>query len=405
MPPPCPHHATTPPTISTLMQSLGKLQSHVNSATNKSRVYLSGDGKTFDETAIGNLKKTSLAEGLKANIKHVFEIKAALHDLELCLKEYETRDYESFSEKVLEKFSSKIIEQTKNELIDALPKINSEPKKVKTPSSDQTLIVDINKDDIETNDNSHQKSFSAALKQNLNDKLKNIPVTKTAVNKQGDAILTFPSVEICLQAKTSLQSDYKVSVSDRKPAILLPRLKINQLDPKLTSLDRDELKTKIISKNEVLKNADESEFNITYIEKNQNYAVAKVSPKIFHALVKNGRIFIDLCSYYVSEHFHPIQCYKCQSFGHTSSSEKCSAKEITCLYCGNNHKSSECPNKKVKNMHNCSNCKKSMNSKIKSNFKTHSSTSKSCPTYIREIERLKENTCYDQNVYIGAKNQ
>ena len=133
------------------------------------------------------------------------------------------------------------------------------------------------------------------------------------------------------------------------------------------------------------------------------YTVANVSHEIFHALEKNARIFIDLRSYHVTQHFHVIQCFKCQTFGHTSNSQSCNAKDATCLYCANNHKSSACPNKKNKNLHNCSNCLHSMNPKIKAKSNTHSSTSKSCPIYIKEIEKIKENTCYDQQVF-SAKN-
>ena len=115
----------------------------------------------------------------------------------------------------------------------------------------------------------------------MNNKLKNIPVTSSAVTKQGKAILTFPSAEVCLQAKSSLQTDFQVSVSDKKSPIVLPRLKINHLTPELTSLDKNELRTKIMAKNDVLKNVNESEFDVTFIEKNYNYAVAEVSPEIF----------------------------------------------------------------------------------------------------------------------------
>ena len=174
------------------------------------------------------------------------------------------------------------------------------------PANDQTLILGINEKDIESPQNTKKKLFSATLKENLNDKLKNIPVANSAVNKQGKAVLTFPSAEMCLKAKSTLQTEFNVSVSDKKPSIIQPRLKINHLVPELTSLDKDELRTKIISKNDVLKNANESDFNITFIEKNLHYAVAKVSPQIFQALERNGRIYIDLRSYQVTEHFHVI---------------------------------------------------------------------------------------------------
>ena len=393
-------------TFAQLNLSLGKLKAQVNNATNKYTMFIDDQNKLSD-TLLAKPHKESLRDSLKSLILAINSIKTNLIDFEKVMSKFESQDYENISEKVLEKFSSKLIEQTKNELIESLPKAKKPSpmtKKVMV-SNDQTLILGINRDDIESVQNNQKKSFSAALKENLNEKLKDIPVTTSAVNKHGKAILTFPTAEVCLQAKSNLQSDFNVTFSDRKPPIVQPRLKINHLVPELTVLDKEELRNKIISKNDVLKNANESEFNITFIEKTQNYAVAKMSPKIFHALDNNGRIFIDLRSYQVTEHFHPIQCYKCQSFGHTSSSQACNVNDMICLYCSKNHKSSECPSKKNKDMHNCSNCHKSMNSSIKNKSNTHTSTSKSCPIYIKEVEKLKQYTCYDQKVYIESKNQ
>ena len=231
---------------------------------------------------------------------------------------------------------------------------------------------------------------------------------KTTVNREGNGILIFPSAESCNEAEKSLQPVYNVSKSDRKQNILQPRIKINHIDPSLTQLDKNELQAMIVSKNDALKAVAENEFQITYIDTNQNYAIAKVSPDIHKNLI-NGRVFIGLCAYRVSDHFHPIQCFRCQSFGHSSTSPLCNAKdnpqEISCLYCSKNHKSSECPNKKNKKAHKCTNCQKSMNQSIKTQASSHTSSNKSCPIYIREVERIKQNTCYDQQVYIDSKNQ
>ena len=231
---------------------------------------------------------------------------------------------------------------------------------------------------------------------------------KTTVNREGNGILIFPSAESCNEAEKSLQPVYNVSKSNRKQNILQPRIKINHIDPSLTQLDKNELQAMIVSKNDALKAVAENEFQITYIDTNQNYAIAKVSPDIHKNLI-NGRVFIGLCAYRVSDHFHPIQCFRCQSFGHSSTSPLCNAKdnpqEISCLYCSKNHKSSECPNKKNKKAHKCTNCQKSMNQSIKTQASSHTSSNKSCPIYIREVERIKQNTCYDQQVYIDSKNQ
>ena len=397
-----------------LNASVGKMRSHVNKAVNIYDNFISDDRTSVCATKLSKPNKDVVVSKLKSLIEVTCALKHALAEHEKLISNLELEEkltnkvfdlQVKLTEKVLEKVSSKFIEATKNELNEIMPKPKNDPpmfKKVMT-ANDQTLILGINENDIASSHNTNKKSFSTALKENLNDKLKNIPVANSTVNKQGKAVLTFPTAEICLKAKNTLQTDFNVSVSDKKPPIIQPRLKINHLAHELSSLEKDELRTKIMSKNEVLKNATESEFNITFIEKNLHYAVAKVSPEIFQTLKRNGRIYIDLRSFQVTEHFHVVQCYKCQSYGHNSQS--CNAENVTCLYCGRNHRSNLCQNKKNKDAHNCANCKNGLNPKIKSKSNTHSSTSKSCPIYIREIEKLKENTCYDQNTYLNAKNQ
>ena len=139
------------------------------------------------------------------------------------------------------------------------------------------------------------------------------------------------------------------------------------------------------------------------IRSTQRFAIAKVSPKIREELIKSGRLFIDLSSYRVSNHYSIIQCFKCQSFNHTSNSSLCKYKDnpqiSICLYCSKNHKSSQCPSKKDKNCFKCNNCLKSNNPSIKNGASSHTSTDRSCPMYIKEIEWLKINTCYDQKMF------
>ena len=171
-----------------------------------------------------------------------------------------------------------------------------------------------------------------------------------------------------------------------------------------TEASKDSLQKMIASKNEILKNATIQEFEITFIDSKENFAIAKLSPDIHKTLINNGRVYIDLWSNKVSDHFNPIQCFRCQSFNHTSSSSLCIAKDkpndSTCLYCSKNHKSSQCPSKKDKNAHKCANCIRSKNPSIKNSAGTHCSTSKNCPIFIKEVEKLKLNTCYDQKVFM-----
>ena len=309
-------------------------------------------------------------------------------------------------EDITERIVKKVAERTEVELSKLLPdpKKAEKPKKKIISNKEQVLVID----GIDKNDIKQGKTFSEALKDNLSDKLQGIPVSKATVNREGKAILIFPTPETCTQAKESLKTNYDVKNSDRKPTIVQPRLKIHNLDPKLTQYNKDELRNKILSKNEGLENVTEDEFLITFIDKEQNFAIAKMSPNIHKKLTNNGRVYIDLWSNKVSAHFNPVQCFQCQSFNHISTSPVCIAKdkpqELTCLYCSKNHKSSLCPSKKDKTAHKCANCHRSDNPSIKNGAGTHTSTSKTCPMYVKEVERLKLITCYDQQVFSDSKN-
>ena len=332
------------------------------------------------------------------------------------------KNHEENVNQLFQKFTQKIANESKNELTNQIGEAkveitsllsqnkqpNEKPKVMKKPISNekQVLVVNIDENDIiETNDKvKKSKTYSDKLKENLSEKLKDVPVSKATLNREGQAILIFPTPESCSQAKNSLQTEFNVTNSVRKQKIIQPRLKIHNIDPKLSQIEKTELRNEIITKNTSLKNANESEFQITFIDKKDHFAIAKVSPNIYKTLINNGRIFISLSSHQVTEHFHAIQCFNCQKFGHTSSSPLCNEKDVapkmTCLYCSEQHKSSQCPSKKIKKNHKCANCLASETHSIKNNA-NHTSSSKACPLYKKEIERLKSNTCYEQSVFLA----
>ena len=304
------------------------------------------------------------------------------------------------NDKILRKFANEV--KTEIAKVKPQPSKNENTKKQTVPNEKHVLVInDLDKEDIK-----EDKSFSTVLKNNLSDKLKGIPVSKAKINHKGEAILMFPSPETCSQAKESLQTTYDVKNSDRKQPVIMPRIKIHNLDPHLSQNDKNELRNKILAKNEALKNATCDEFSITFIDKNQNFAIAKVDPDTHKRLTSNGRLYIELSSHKITDHFNPIQCFRCQSFNHTSNSPLCNSNgnlhESTCLYCSKNHKSSVCPSKISKKDHKCVNCLKSENFSIKNGAAGHTSTSKKCPIFIKEVERLKSNTCYNQQVFMDS---
>ena len=276
---------------------------------------------------------------------------------------------------------------------------NDDAEKRKKPSftpSDQVLIIkSISKEDIKTSAAGNKKSFASVLQENLSGKLEEIPVTKVMINRQNEAVLKFPTVESCNEAKIELQGDFDVSNSNRKQPVILPRIKIHHIDPTHTQMEKEDLTRRIVWKNPWLQGA--PNFAITFIEKKLCYAIARVSPEVHHKLMNQGRIFVDLSSCRVTQHFHVTQCYRCQEYGHYANSPYCKAKDyMICLYCSGNHTSLSCPNKKIKEFHKCSNCKKSTSPATRRDAHNHTSTNKSCPSFLHEVEKLKRKITYDQ---------
>ena len=125
---------------------------------------------------------------------------------------------------------------------------------------------------------------------------------------------------------------------------------------------------------EIKKRLDQNENNVFDViiiseegEFLSQYAVIKVSHCIRDVILKTGPRFIDMESHFVNDHFHIVQCFKCQGIGHKSGSKYCplydKASSI-CQYCSGNHKSISCKWKTDENKRQCANCKNSSSSSI-----------------------------------------
>ena len=276
-----------------------KIKDLINKGSNGKEV----STKTLKE----KFRKEQLITYTMQIIENIWNFDETLADLEATLNDY--TDINQNHVELTEKILQKMVDVTKDELKKCLPQSNQKektPKKRIVSNEKQVLVIS----DIDEKDIKEDKSFSDALKENLSEKLDGIPVSKTTLNREGKAILIFPTPESCTQAKESLQKDYEVENSDRKPTMIQPRIKIHNLDPSLTEYNIVRLQDMIASKNEILKDATYSEFEIKFIDKKENFAIAKVSPDIHKKLINDGRVYIDLWSNKVSDHFNPIQCFR-----------------------------------------------------------------------------------------------
>ena len=191
------------------------------------------------------------------------------------------------------------------------------------PKTQHSILV-TTRDSQVGDENFTTKSWANVLNGSISEKLKDIPVSKSIVTKEGKGCITFPTENERDMAKEVLEEEFNVELSDRQRKLLFPKLKICDVNNDLYKRkDTEKLKKAILSKNkdisEMVLNQN-LQFQIIYIEEHptgEGHAVVKVDPKIRNKIISmNRRIYIDLSSCYVKDQFHLIQCFKCQKFGH-----------------------------------------------------------------------------------------
>ena len=299
----------------------------------------------------------------------------------------------------IEKLAKEFTVKTEGMLSKLMERNNIDAKNsecAETSSTEKHVLVvdDLQEDKISPN------KWTQVVKSDLSKKLKKMPVSKTVLSKNGKGCIFLPDEKALEDAKQALSENYRVNATTKKPSIILPKIKINNVKADSYESNND-LRNEILAKNSsiksVLENDANSKIDVIFIDKRNNSAMLKVTPNIREAIMKKQRIYLDLESHHVSDSFHVQQCYHCQSFGHKANSEYCPNKNSnpTCFYCGCAHKSSECFDKDDKSKHKCVNCNKSSNQTIKEGASKHNASSRNCPLYQKEIELIKAKTCYD----------
>ena len=235
-----------------------------------------------------------------------------------------------------------------------------------------------------------EDSWATVVKKKAAGKLKNIPIKKMILNSQGHGCIFFPSEQNKLDAVNMLQDDFIVTSSSKPSKKISPKLKICNLQNHNFDC-KEEIKEAILRKKmniqTCLESDDDSFFDVLFIAKDSMgkslFAMVKVSLCITEVILKTKRIFIDLESHFVVDHFHVVQCFKCQGFGHKIGSKSCplhDSNRSICLYCSGEHKSSLSTSKTNVNCQKCVSCKNSNNAEISLQAEGHTSTSKKCPT-------------------------
>lgn len=184
--------------------------------------------------------------------------------------------------------------------------------------------------------------------------------------------------------------DLKIKITERRP--LKPRVVIRRAPRTVEGLELDHstltecLRRQNFGGQVVL----DTELRIVYKKGPKKRSVCdlvlEVNPRLRAMLIKGGRVFVGSHCCRVQDELDVTRCYKCQRFNHISNN--CQQKEHTCGHCGEyGHCYLDC--KSTDAQPSCPNC-----SRAGIKDRAHSVTSKSCPSYLAAIGRVRGMTDY-----------
>ena len=117
----------------------------------------------------------------------------------------------------------------------------------------------------------------------------------------------------------------------------------------------------------------------------------KVSPSIYQVMFQqqSGTIYLGNRRYKVFDRFYIKQCYHCQMIGHTSKDcQDAKADKLPkCMYCAQEHRSTNCPTKGNTANHACARCLASSTGNAQ-DARNHNAGSNLCPLIVKESKRL-----------------
>ena len=196
------------------------------------------------------------------------------------------------------------------------------------------------------------------------------------------------------QKLNKLVNDSNCGLLSTNPSKHSPRMIIFGIDSTLSKSDFTDC---LINQNDkfrlMIENQNET-FEILFMKKDRNgqqFAILKVTPKLWKLCIDEKRIFIGYNACHIQNYISITQCYRCLRFGHKS--VDCS-NNLTCNKCGgHDHYGSNCK----KTYTSCVNCLFKNSLEKSSNWidTNHNALSKSCPTYCVLLNEMAKRINYE----------
>ena len=210
-------------------------------------------------------------------------------------------------------------------------------------------------------------------------------------DKRGNTVLKFKPNDNVNTIADTIKS--KLGLDARSRPTLKPKMTVTHI-PGHINVSED-FRRQIIDQNPWLEESlqDSADLGVVFHYKPKDFhsVVLKMSAKVREVIIKNDHtLIIGNCACPVRDRFHITRCNNCHKFGHKANVCKSST---TCGFCSEEHKSEACSHKEDSTKYQCTLC---LNNLSMSNH-NHSTFSKDCPTYIKEVHKLIRQTDYGSN--------
>ena len=287
-----------------------------------------------------------------------------------------------------------------------------------TSASAEILSVTPNTNSVNANTMAHVKRF-------VTDSLKTVPVEFISANENSKKIsIGFRDSATREKAQALVTADNVLKdygYSSQKSNKMLPKVTISNVSCEILEVDgtavdytgkNDEeirehkkqlIVSRILEKNPSVKilSDDGHTLQVVYMNLVKHHVPRgnsesltlglKVSPSIYQVMFQqqSGTIYLGNRRYKVFDRFYIKQCYHCQMIGHTSKDcQDAKADKLPkCMYCAQEHRSTNCPTKGNTANHACARCLASSTGNAQ-DARNHNAGSNLCPLIVKESKRL-----------------
>lgn len=244
---------------------------------------------------------------------------------------------------------------------------------------------------IKSNKTKDSEEIKRNFKSTIKPKDLKIGISKIASRKETILVETNSEAEreIILK-KIEANKDLIATPTSRKK----PRVILRDVDPDITM---ENIVDHLVSQNQALDISHETLRPVIFLQNKQNsrtHAVLETDAATRYKLVFN-KVYLGYTKHQPEDYLRVRQCTNCCKFHH--SKERCQGT-TTCPKCSGNHQLKDC----TEEQHKCPNCSafnrhiRFVNRKIDTN---HSALDKKCAMYMREINKLSQNTDYYHVTY------